>query len=160
MAELGVDGHEEQELLIEWLKRFEFAYSLGKVGSQETFFVPFLATKTRSDNAIFKWDDDLEANFDDCPLVLYALLHIPATEHFYHRLIASLLSDTIMSPQPQPCYINQCSNGAILPLQYEEHNPPKSKFLFKVLLKYHAVQNTIVFKARCVITWYADSPVQ
>ena len=149
MAGLGVVEHEEQELLIEWLKQFEFAYSLGKIGSQETFFVPFLATETRSDNAIFKWDDDLEARFDDCPLVLYTLLHIPATEHFYHRLIASLLSDAIKSPQLQPCYINRCCNGAILPLQYD--NSPQNNFPFKVLLKYHAVQNIIIFKARCAI---------
>ena len=149
MAELGVDDRKETDVVFEWLKRLEFAYSIGKVGAEkEKFFVPFLADETQSDNAFFRWEDSLEEEFKNCELVLYVLLHVPATEHFYHRLIASLLSDAVKSPHPQACYINRGCKGAILPLQYEERSSPPNSFLFQVLLNYYAVQNIIEVRAR------------
>ena len=157
MAQLGAPERKEQELIFEWLKRLEFAYSIGKIGGRgeekEKFFVPFLAAESQSDNAYYNWDPDLEAQFNDCPVVLYTQLHIPATEHFYHRLIASLLSDAVKSSQQQkPCYIKLGCEAAILPLQSEDRDSPNT--LSQVLLKYHAVQNIIEFRARYAIEQY------
>ena len=151
MAELGAVEHKDQVLLFKWLKQLELAYSIGMVEDVgESFFFPLLATEILSDNAFFRWDPSLEVQFASCPVVLYALLHIPATEHFYHRLIAFLLSDAIKNPQEhmQPCYINKGCYEAILPLQYKEHDFPQNNFLFQVLLKYHSVQNIIEFTTR------------
>ena len=115
--EMHVTEQSHQNTVIEWMKRLEVVYSLGKFGSdRETFFIPYLATHTLSDNALYSWNDAVLEEFNDASVVLFARLSIPATQQFFYRLIASLLTDILQNPSISKCFINLGCTEAMFPL--------------------------------------------
>ena len=153
--------------IIEWMKALEIIYSLGTwQGHQsrnEKFFVPFLATEALSDDAPYKWDWNLaEELSDDTALVLYAALHSHVTDHFFHRLIASLLSDALANAASNPqCYINLGCKEAMLPLFYTDRLTASGegrghRAHEMVLLRYHPIQNFIEFRKKRSVNYYEN----
>lgn len=140
----------EQETVTKWLKTHEVIYSIGWKDSEEVVFVPFLASEPLAEDAKYYWDPTLEKMFDSSAntSILYAQLHIPATYQFFHRLVASLLSDMLAHPSLQTsCCINLGCREAILPLQYEDRETQTTRKFF-MLTKYHPIQNIIEFRTR------------
>ena len=115
-GEMHVTEQTHQNAVIEWMKHLEVVYSLGKYGEREIFFIPYLATHSRADSALYSWSDAVAEEFKDASVVLYAQLSILATQQFFYRLIASLLTDILQNPSITRCFINLGCTEAIIPL--------------------------------------------
>ena len=143
MSDMNLDGR-KQDAVISWMKELEVIYSIGNERS-DIFFVPFLATEAVSDQAMFDWNEGVAMEFDTA-LTLYAQLNVPATEQFFHRLIALLLKDAAaMGPR---VWVNLGCKEAMLPLHYDEPNSQQRQQLGVALLRYHPIQNIIEFRLR------------
>jgi hypothetical protein len=115
-GEMHVTEQSHQNTVIEWMKTLEVVYSLGKYGEREIFFIPYLATHSLADSALYSWNDAVAEEFRDASVVLYAKLSIPATQKFFYQLIASLLADILQNPSISRCFINLGCTEAIIPL--------------------------------------------
>ena len=108
-----------------------------RTGCYFLIFVPFLATEAVSD-----WNEGVVSEFDNA-LILYAQLPILTTDQFFHRLITSLLKDSVET-ESQKMWINAGCKEAMLPL----HEPHSRAPLGLVLLRYHPIQNIIEFRLK------------
>ena len=137
MSTNGLDFHEHQAV-ISWMKELEVIYSIGSPRREsDIYFVPFLATEAVSD-----WNEGVVSEFDNA-LILYAQLPILTTDQFFHRLITSLLKDSVET-ESQKMWINAGCKEAMLPL----HEPHSRAPLGLVLLRYHPIQNIIEFRLK------------
>ena len=143
MSDMNLDA-KKQDAVISWMKELEVIYSIGNERS-DIFFVPFLATEAVSDQAMYDWNEGVASEFDTA-LTLYAQLHVPATEQFFHRLIALLLKDAAtMGPH---LWINLGCKEAMLPLHYDNPDSQQRQQLGVALLRHHPIQNIIEFRLR------------
>lgn len=115
-GEMHVTEQSHQNTIIEWMKHLEVVYSLGKHSEGEIFFIPYLASHSLSDSALFSWHDAVADEFKGASVVLYAQLSIPATQQFFYRLIALLLTDILQNPSISRSFINLGCTEAIIPL--------------------------------------------
>ena len=140
------DSKREHQVVISWMKELEVIYSIGSLRREsDIFFVPFLATDAASEQIMFDWNEGVVSEFDNA-LILYAQLPILTTDQFFHRLIASLLKDSVAT-ESQKIWINAGCREAMLPL----HEPLSRVPLGMVLLRYHPIQNIIEFRLRYAI---------
>ena len=144
--EMHITEQSHHNAVIEWMKNLEVVYSLGKFGAdRDTFFIPYLATHSLSDNALYNWNDAVAEEFTEASVVLYAKLRIPATQQFFYRLIASLLTDILQNPSQSPhCFINLGCTEAICPLNSRDQQ--QSVVAYPTLFRYHSIQNIIEFR--------------
>ncbi len=140
---------DEEEAILEWAKKLELIYSLGKSGKHMLYFVPFLATETLGDQANFDWDFVEAEGFQAKDItMLYAKIHIPASYQFFYGLIAELLKDVLIEHNvlKSRCCVNLGCKEAILPLYYVDDK--LHCHVFRVYLQYHPLQNIIEFRAK------------
>lgn len=128
-GEMHVTEQSHQNTVIEWMKSLEVVYNLGKHSEREVFFIPYLATHSLADSALYSWSDAVAEEFCDASVVLFAKLSIPATQQFFYRLIASLLSDILQNPSITRCFINLGCTEAIIPLNRYIHIIHSMNFL-------------------------------
>ena len=133
------------ELIIWWMEHLSIIYTVGKLHKDEKFFIPFLLHYQLSERSSYEWNDDnVEQMFKDAT-ILYAQfsMHVPMTIHLFHKIIAYILKSVLKEGSQPECYLNPDLPEVVLPLHDDSDD-----YICLVLVKYHAAQNIIEFKAK------------
>ena len=134
------------DFLLWWMERLEIIYSIGRVGSDEKLFIPYLTQRDTSDHSPYQWDQEHISEMFKDSVTIYAQfsINLPTTIHLFHKVIAQMLHSIMKKgTQQHVCFVAQHVPEAVLPL----YDDDQEEFLCEVWVRYRAVQNIMEFQA-------------